>query len=76
MNKIAKNWFVRWEKLSKDSKKVLADEFLEVMKEEGVSIEDLDKDLEKFYYEIFFKDPMIRKDLYRRIIRLAKTVSK
>lgn len=74
--KLGAKWLGRWNKLDKNSKKMLGDEFIEVMKEENVTLEDLDKDMERFYYDIFCKDPMIRKDLYRRIIRLAKTVSK
>lgn len=74
--KIAKKWFSRWGRIDKQSKKMLADEFVSVMNEENVTLASLDEDLDRFYTESFCKDPLIRKDLYRRIIRLLKAVTK
>ena len=70
-----KEWIFRLNKIDKKSKEMLEREFEEVAKEEGIG-EEMNAKLRDFYYNLFFKDQAIRKDLFRRLIRLAKTITK
>lgn len=68
-------WILRLTKLSKSSREQLEKEFKEVVEEEKIDLNELDKNLENFYYNIFFKDQKVRKDTFKKLLRLAKHVS-
>lgn len=68
-------WILRLTKMSKSSRELLKKEFKEVVEEEKMDLNELDKNLENFYYNIFFKDQKVRKDTFKKLLRLAKHVS-
>lgn len=68
-------WILRLTKMSKSSREQLEKEFKEVVEEEKMDLNELDKNLENFYYNIFFKDQKVRKDTFKKLLRLAKHVS-
>ena len=68
-------WILRLTKMSKSSRELLKKAFKEVVEEEKMDLNELDKNLENFYYNIFFKDQKVRKDTFKKLLRLAKHVS-